>query len=61
MGVTSFDFLTTHYWALGLGPWASKTVLLVIAGVIFGKDIGMCVEDLEGFGSASDEVVSRMR
>ena len=61
MSVTPFDVLTTHYWALGLGSWASRTVLLIITGVIFGKDIGKCDGDLEGFGSASDEIVSQMQ
>ena len=28
--------------------------------MIFGKDIGKCDGDLEGFGSASDETVSQM-
>ena len=48
-------------WALGLGSLASRTILLITTGIIFGKDISECTEDLEGFGSASDEVVSQMR
>ena len=45
----------------GLGSFASRTILLIPTGIIFGKDIRKCTEDLEGFGSASDEVVSQMR
>ena len=48
-------------WALDLGPSASRTILLITTGIIFGKDIRECTEDLEGFGIASDEVVSQMQ
>ena len=37
----------------GLGSFASRTILLIPTGIIFGKDIRECTEDLEGFGSAS--------
>ena len=45
---------------MGLGPWAwaSRTILLITSGIIFGKDIRKCTEDLELFGSAFDSSFS---
>ena len=48
-------------WALDLGPSASRTISLITTGIILGMDIREYTEDLEGFGIASDEVVSQMR
>ena len=48
-------------WALDLGPSASRTISLITTGIILDMDIREYTEDLEGFGIASDEVVSQMR
>ena len=66
LSVSSLDVFTTHSWTLGIGPWALGlwrvelyySLLLELYLVRTSESVLMTIQ---GFGIASDEVVSQMR